>query len=333
MKPFVTVVVTAYNRKDYLSEALASLENQTASREDFEVIVVKNFQDSAVDEKIARMGALNLYCESEYLPAFSSDAIKIARGEVISFLDDDDLFEKDKIRRVIDVFSSNPDVGYYHNSASFIDEKGEQIRAPYAFNFSAFRNPMGEIVVSRDSVRKSINKLIYFRHDFNRSCISVRKSILTERMDYARRIQSAHDSFIFYCAAMSGKSLFIDDRKLTRYRFNRKSVSLSSTYRFSRRQIKTYTLLHKMALEAGESEIANLLERQLLFFRTINAIHNPIGSRREVMRTALSFMKHANAYSRMANTFAGILSLTYIVSPGLSKKIYSKLTAPNVKLQ
>ena len=43
--PYISVIVTAYNRRQYLPDALRSLEAQTLSKDKFEVIVVKNFED------------------------------------------------------------------------------------------------------------------------------------------------------------------------------------------------------------------------------------------------------------------------------------------------
>ncbi|MEM3852096.1 MAG: glycosyltransferase family 2 protein [Methanomassiliicoccales archaeon] len=327
MEPLVSVIITAFNRKEFLSEALDSLAAQTADRDSFEIIVVKNFKSEEVERKLQSLGAISLGSDSPYLPPFSSGAIDAARGQIICFLDDDDLFEPEKVETVIKLFKKYPDAGYYHNSAKFINERGEMIRAPYAFNFSTFKGK-GITRITHQEIKKSINKLIYFRHDFNRSCISVKKEVLEKWAPYAHKMQSAHDSFIFYCAAMSGKSMLLDEKELTRYRLNKKSVSLSSTYSFTKRQIMSYTILRKMAEEAGEVEIQNLLERQLLFFKTMNAIHDPIQSRKAVMRAAVSFLGHSNAYNRMANSFAGLLSFTYMLSPTLSKKLYSKLTRP-----
>jgi glycosyltransferase involved in cell wall biosynthesis len=43
-QPYISVIVTAYNRRKYLPFALTSLEAQTLPRGRFEVIVVKNFE-------------------------------------------------------------------------------------------------------------------------------------------------------------------------------------------------------------------------------------------------------------------------------------------------
>jgi len=53
-QPYLSVIVTAYNRMRYLPFALRSLEAQTLSRDKFEVIVVKNFDDKESDDIISR---------------------------------------------------------------------------------------------------------------------------------------------------------------------------------------------------------------------------------------------------------------------------------------
>jgi len=52
MKSTISVVVTAYNRRDFLLSALKSVNNQ--SFKDYEIIVVKNFHDQAIDNFIKK---------------------------------------------------------------------------------------------------------------------------------------------------------------------------------------------------------------------------------------------------------------------------------------
>ena len=48
MKPTLSVIVTAYNRKEFLLEALQSAVNQTLKREEYEIICIKNFKDAKI---------------------------------------------------------------------------------------------------------------------------------------------------------------------------------------------------------------------------------------------------------------------------------------------
>jgi len=53
--PFISVVITAHDRKEYLKQAVDSALNQTLSRDNYEVIVTKNF-DTIYDEGWKKQG-------------------------------------------------------------------------------------------------------------------------------------------------------------------------------------------------------------------------------------------------------------------------------------
>ncbi|MFP3287412.1 MAG: glycosyltransferase [Acidilobus sp.] len=65
-QPYISVIVTAYNRRRYLPFALRSLEAQTLPRDKFEVIVVKNFDDKESDSIISRNGWKDVYNDDHY---------------------------------------------------------------------------------------------------------------------------------------------------------------------------------------------------------------------------------------------------------------------------
>ena len=76
-KPFISVIVTAYNRKEFLLQAVSSALRQTLPREYYEVIVVKNFEDEEIDRQLGD-GASGLSCRrrpsrgSSWLPPLRS---------------------------------------------------------------------------------------------------------------------------------------------------------------------------------------------------------------------------------------------------------------------
>jgi glycosyltransferase involved in cell wall biosynthesis len=325
MTPLITVIVTAYNREEFLNRALESLISQDAPPEEFEVIVVKNFDNQEVDRTIGRMGGRSIYDNSAHPYAFSEEAVKSAKGDVICFLDDDDLFLPRKISSVIDAFTRNPEVDYYHNSMDYINVNGDAMKPPYSFSFSVLKKHSRETVLSHEEAGKRIHELIANKWDYNKSCISVRRKLLIDHLELARETVSAYDSFIFYLAALCGRSIMATPEILTHYRLNRKSVTVSSRYKFSLRQIKTFSALHDFAEAAGEKEIASVLTRQIFFFDLISGINNPDRSRRGVVAAGLSFIRHSKGYSLMANMFPVVLAAVYMFSPGLSREIFTKL--------
>ena len=55
----ISVIITAYNRRDYLIDAMNSVLSQTLKKERYEVIVVKNFYDKELDEFIYKNGFIS----------------------------------------------------------------------------------------------------------------------------------------------------------------------------------------------------------------------------------------------------------------------------------
>ena len=112
--PYISVIITAYNRKEFLLNAIKSVVNQTVEKKYYEIIVIKNFRDETIDEFINKNKIKHLVMDGtvgEYL----DKGISEANGEIISFLDDDDLFFKNKLDIVYKEFRKNKDVVYYHN--------------------------------------------------------------------------------------------------------------------------------------------------------------------------------------------------------------------------
>jgi hypothetical protein len=52
-------------------------------------------------------------------------AIQESKGDIICFLEDDDIFSVDKIRYIKIIFSKESNISYYHNSYFKIDDSGK----------------------------------------------------------------------------------------------------------------------------------------------------------------------------------------------------------------
>lgn len=92
--PTVSVIVPTYNRTEYLGRALSSINNQTYR--DYEIIIVNDAGISINNvikslPKIAPNILLIEHSENKGLAASRNTGIKAARGEYITFLDDDDI--------------------------------------------------------------------------------------------------------------------------------------------------------------------------------------------------------------------------------------------------
>jgi len=129
-QPYITVIVTAYNRMRYLPFALRSLEAQTLPRDKFEVMVVKNFDDKESDGIISRNGWKDVYNDDPYQGRKIVVGLEESRGDVITFLEDDDMYASNRLEEVYKVFTLYDRLVYFHNSQAIIDENGNMLERP-----------------------------------------------------------------------------------------------------------------------------------------------------------------------------------------------------------
>ena len=96
---YISVLITAYNRKEYLIKAVNSVLNQSLNRSYYEILVIKNFHDKPIDEYLSQKNIKNIVMdgtEGDYI----STGIRESEGKIVSFLDDDDLFNYEKLKYV-----------------------------------------------------------------------------------------------------------------------------------------------------------------------------------------------------------------------------------------
>ncbi len=106
MKPLVSVIIPTYNRKNFLEEALESVFSQ--DYRPLEVIVV---DDGSTDDtpKLATRYPIKYIRGPRRGPAAARNrGISVSHGEFVAFLDSDDLWRPEKIRRQVEFFEKKP---------------------------------------------------------------------------------------------------------------------------------------------------------------------------------------------------------------------------------
>ena len=131
--PRISVVIPTHNRPALLREAFHSLEQQRF--DDWEAIVVDDASVPPVDG--ARLGQhprlqllRNDVCQGG--AAAKNAGIAVARGEVIAFLDDDDLLEAHYLARAIDVLDRHPEVDVLFMGVGWFGERASFSEAAHA---------------------------------------------------------------------------------------------------------------------------------------------------------------------------------------------------------
>lgn len=120
-QPFVTILINNYNYERFLGEAIDSALKQ--SYPSIEVVVVDDGSTDNSREVIASYGDRIIPILKErggQASAFNA-GFAASRGDIICFLDADDIFLPEKVAEVVTTFKSNPDVGWCFHRLRNVD--------------------------------------------------------------------------------------------------------------------------------------------------------------------------------------------------------------------
>ncbi|MDX1436250.1 MAG: glycosyltransferase family 2 protein [Anaerolineales bacterium] len=127
-RPLVSIITPSYNQAEYLEETIASVLGQ--SYPNLEYIVVDGGSTDGSPEIIARYTSRLAWWVSE--PDLGqTDAINKgfagARGEILAWLNSDDLYLPGAVSEAVEFLQANPQVGLVYGDADYINKDGEII--------------------------------------------------------------------------------------------------------------------------------------------------------------------------------------------------------------
>ena len=124
-----SIIVPTFNCEEYLVECLSSIFRQVHNGNN-EVILVDNKSTDKTLE-IARTYQLlykgmNIISEKDNgEPDALNKGLKLVTGDIVAYLDSDDIYEPDAFRHVEDIIQNND---WIYGKSYFIDKDGKQIR-------------------------------------------------------------------------------------------------------------------------------------------------------------------------------------------------------------
>ena len=226
IEPYISVIITAFNRKEYLIKAVRSVLDQTLSREHFEIIVTKNFVDIEIDKFLQESQVRVINDPVEGLGKRIASALRETKGDIISFLEDDDLFQSNKLQEVIREFSRNPKLGFFHDAYLNMDFEGNHLTKSMLPNTKSILVFNGGNLTCRDILL--MHRLSGAGHN---SCISIRRTLVFSHIEKLKLIKGAVDAFLFYLSIQSDYQIIISPQVMTIYRVHN-SVGVSTNSNF-----------------------------------------------------------------------------------------------------
>lgn len=218
----ISVVITADLRTRFIREAVQSVINQTMPRSDYEIVVVKRFDDPELDQFLRAQGCVVVPCGDVVLGAKHELAAQRVRGDVVCILEDDDRFLPEKLERVWEAFSRDlTRVVYFHNPFTVIDETG---RPAPALMLPWMRAGMSHAEnISLRGYPEGIRDLKRIRYpiEYNLSSFSLRSDVYRRASASAKELGTEHfEPWFFYNAMITGPDvrLLSAPTVLTEYR-------------------------------------------------------------------------------------------------------------------
>lgn len=226
----ISVIITAHERRQYILKALISLNRQEISKDKYDVIIVKDFEDKDIDSAIESFGYKTILMKSENtLGEFIYSGLVNSKGEIVCFLDDDDVFSPQKLSVIYEEFSKN-NISLIKNNIFFIDENENIIKRGMLDIASqiGIRLPIkNNAVITPSHFGKYVGYFSDHGVDFNMSSISVCRAIITdEDLTYLKeRLDISPDTFFFLLALRSNKNILVLKNKMTGFRIHKSSIS------------------------------------------------------------------------------------------------------------
>jgi glycosyltransferase involved in cell wall biosynthesis len=328
--PKVSVIITAYNRREFLEQAIESVASQDIDPALVELIVVTNFElDSNLFSKGIKISSIVM---DGTIGEFLYAGVIASKSDVIAFLDDDDIFKLGKLRAVIDIFAENPDLCYYHNVPEYLNKYMERINYTRLVERRSYHFSDSKLVVDVRNNLKSIKAAIDINGDFNLSCIAVRRESYLEYLPLLKQITSCPDGFFFWAAIILGERMIIDGRKLTGYRVHNLNISGSINFENKvkeiEREIHTYDLLLSYIGKSDTQDdlysyVGNWLFLYKLEYILISYIFQEV-QKNTIFNRLIKLLSIRGDYSNALKYRIAVLLVIRLLNAELARKIYMK---------
>ncbi len=175
-KPLFSFIMPTYNvSRNYLTECLDSLLNQTY--DNFEICIADDHStsDETIDtlkeyENKDKRIKVTYRTENGMISKASNDAIKLAKGDFIVLVDNDDVLELDALYCIAKALNENKDLDLIYTDEDKLDFKGKIMEPHFKPDYSPDTLMSVNYICHLTCIRKSIvDKLGGFRSEYDGS--------------------------------------------------------------------------------------------------------------------------------------------------------------------
>ena len=254
MNPKVSVIICTFNRASLLKEAIESVRSQTF--QDWELIVINDGSNDETPSVLTDYAHIDqrihfINQKNSGLGASRASGPKLAKGEYLAFLDDDDLFSHDKLQNQVSYLDANSEIGLVYGYVDMVNNEKEFLRQWPTRPAQNFIELIRQCTIQPNAClvrKKCFEKLGSFNQNLNGSD------------DYEMWLRIAKHFPIAFRSETVGV-----------YRWHNRNLSLDQT-RSLRKLLSTYkTVLNSYVLTADEK---SELYKSVLFLTYFKALED-----------------------------------------------------------
>lgn len=125
-----SIITPSFNSARFLEKTIESVQVQSSETCSVEHIVMDGGSTDATDEICARyMDVLSFVKEPDSGPANAiNKGFALSSGEILAWLNADDVYEVNALSRVTEVFADNPNAAFCFGHCRIMNEEGKEIR-------------------------------------------------------------------------------------------------------------------------------------------------------------------------------------------------------------
>ena len=125
-KPFFSVIIPVFNRKEFIERAVNSVLSQ--DYQDYELIIIDDGSTDGFDKSIFRSDIVVIRKENGGVSSARNAGIRKASGEYIAFLDSDDEWKNNKLTLQHNFIIKNPGIRIFQSDEEWI-RRGEKVNS------------------------------------------------------------------------------------------------------------------------------------------------------------------------------------------------------------
>lgn len=214
--PSISVIIPTHNYGAFIGDAIESIFAQDYPQKSIEIIVVDDGSTDNTREVVQKYTGRVTYFHSERkgVAAARNRGVSLAKGQIIAFLDADDIWVSVRTKRVVEAFAQHAGIGIVFHNFDVIDSGGRSLYKDFSETFYPQRNRRGPL----------LSDIIKGKIFCGASSFSFRSALLKEICPIPEDIRRGVDFYLTAIAACYAQAWYLPET-LGLYRLHNKNLT------------------------------------------------------------------------------------------------------------